>query len=62
MRCSLKEFNDYRQWIRKLKLDELNRERRLDMKQVEDAKKDRLEKRALERDKELIELMKKRLV
>ena len=60
MKCSLKEFNQYRQWIRKLKLDELNRERRQDEKQVEEAKKERLERIALERDPELLELMKRR--
>ena len=60
MKCSLKEFNQYRQWIRKLKLDELNRERRQDEKQIEEAKKERLERIALERDPELLELMKRR--
>ena len=60
MKCSLKEFNEYRQWIRKLKLDELHRERRQDEKQIEEAKKERLERIALERDPELLELMKRR--
>ena len=60
MKCSLKEFNEYRQWIRKLKLDELHRERRRDEKQIEEAKKERLERIALERDPELLELMKRR--
>lgn len=62
MKCSLKEFNEYRQWIRKLKLDELGRERRRDAMQIEEAKKERLEKIALERDPELLEIMRKRLV
>ena len=60
VKCTLKEFNEYRLWIRKLKLDELNRARRQDQKQIEDAKKERLERIALERDPELLEIMRKR--
>ena len=60
MKCSLKEFNQYRQWIRKLKLDELNRERRQDEKKIVEARKERLERIALERDPELLEILKRR--
>ncbi|XP_028399653.1 microtubule-associated protein futsch-like [Dendronephthya gigantea] len=60
VKCSLKEFNEYRQWIRKLKLDELHQARRQDEKQIEDAKKERLERIAMERDPELLEIMKRR--
>ena len=60
MKCSLKEFNEYRQWIRKLKLDELSRERRQDEKKIEEARKERIERIALERDPELLEILKRR--
>jgi hypothetical protein len=56
----LKEFNEYRQWIRKLKLDELSRERRQDEKKIEEARKERIERIALERDPELLEILKRR--
>ena len=62
MKCTLKEFNEYRQWIRKLKLNELHRERRQDEKQIEEARKERLERIALERDPELQEILKRRCV
>lgn len=58
VKCTLKEFNEYRQWIRKIKLDELHREMRLDQQKMEQAKNERLQKIAMERDAELLELMK----
>ena len=43
-------------------MNELHRERRQDEKQIEEARKERLERIALERDPELQEILKRRCV
>ena len=62
VKCTIKEFNDYRQWIRKLKLDAMDQNWRLQQlaegatdKKVRNSEAAALTKQRQERAKELYE-------
>ena len=49
VKCTIKEFNEYRQWIRKLKLDAIDKEWRIGSKQA-----NRFDKLTINEETELI--------
>ena len=54
------EFNAYRQWLRKLKLDALQQQRRWSKVEEEKRRQERIAQVELERDKELYSIVRER--
>ena len=60
VKCSLMEFNAYRKWLRKLKLDAVQQKRRLNKIEEEKLRQERAAQLQLEKDKELYSIIRAR--
>ena len=60
VKCTLLEFNMFRQWIRKLKLDRIHQERRRERQLEKQLWKERLAREQLLRDEELYSIVRER--
>ncbi|XP_032237877.2 uncharacterized protein LOC116618397 [Nematostella vectensis] len=60
VKCNLMEFNAYRQWIRKIKLDDLHQARRAQRAQEEKKRRERELYKQLVRDKEAYSIVRNR--
>ena len=60
MKCNLREFNEYRKWVRKLKLDAYHREQRDEREKWERQRRERDVERHLLRDRDLYQITKVR--
>lgn len=60
VKCNLMEFNNYRKWIRKVKLDELHRQNRIQSEEEVTKKREMFAQRKLERENDEANVTKKR--